>query len=235
MTSRPGSCRGSCGRYRCAAVRSGWAPSARASADPFNDASRPARGGMHRPLPHLSSPLHTGGPEHGDQRRQPGARERALRPVPEGRGPPRRRQSGIGGRVQHVRQAQRRVALPARGAGGTPPCGPLSRPATSSASRSPSSRAAPASRSGPSTSRAARWMPATERGPAPWPPSGRPGHPALGRALPGPAEANIADLIINHDDTLARWKQSALVMENGKRAGQMIYKHPHPDDDPADR
>ena len=53
--------------------------------------------------------------------------------------------------------------------------------------------------------------------------------------FPGPAEANIATFIINHDDTLARWKQSALVMENGKRAGQMIYKHPHPDDDPADR
>jgi hypothetical protein len=53
--------------------------------------------------------------------------------------------------------------------------------------------------------------------------------------FPGPAEANIATFIINHDDTLARWKQSVVVMENGARAGQMIYKHPHPDDNPENR
>lgn len=52
---------------------------------------------------------------------------------------------------------------------------------------------------------------------------------------PGPELANIASFFINHDNTLARWKQSVLVMEDGARAGQMIYKHPHPDDDPADR
>ena len=52
---------------------------------------------------------------------------------------------------------------------------------------------------------------------------------------PGPAEANIATFVINHDNTLARWKQSIVVMENGARAGQMIYKHPHPEDDPANR
>ena len=53
--------------------------------------------------------------------------------------------------------------------------------------------------------------------------------------FPGPAEANIATFIINHDDTLARWKQSVVVMENGQRAGQMIYKHPHPESVPTDR
>ena len=53
--------------------------------------------------------------------------------------------------------------------------------------------------------------------------------------FPGPAVANISTMIINHDNTLARWKQSVLVMEDGARAGQMIYKHPHPNDDPADR
>ena len=52
---------------------------------------------------------------------------------------------------------------------------------------------------------------------------------------PGPALANIATFVINHDNTLARWKQSVIVVEDGARAGQMIYKHPHPDDDPADR
>ncbi|MEA2650367.1 MAG: hypothetical protein QOI85_88 [Chloroflexota bacterium] len=52
---------------------------------------------------------------------------------------------------------------------------------------------------------------------------------------PGPALANIATFVINHDNTLARWKQSVVVMEDGARAGQMIYKHPHPEDDPADR
>ena len=53
--------------------------------------------------------------------------------------------------------------------------------------------------------------------------------------FPGPATANIATFIINHDDTLARWKQSIIVMENGARAGQMIYKHPDPNDNPENR
>jgi hypothetical protein len=53
--------------------------------------------------------------------------------------------------------------------------------------------------------------------------------------FPGPATANIATLIVNHDNTMARWKQSVIVMEDGARAGQMIYKHPHPEDDPGDR
>jgi hypothetical protein len=52
---------------------------------------------------------------------------------------------------------------------------------------------------------------------------------------PGPGLANIATFVINHDNTLARWKQSVVVMEDGARAGQMIYKHLHRDDDPADR
>lgn len=52
---------------------------------------------------------------------------------------------------------------------------------------------------------------------------------------PGPATANISTLIINHDNSLARWKQSIIVMEDGAQAGQMIYKHPHPDDDRANR
>lgn len=52
---------------------------------------------------------------------------------------------------------------------------------------------------------------------------------------PGPGLANIATFVINHDNTLARWKQSVILIENGARAGQMIYKHPHPDDDPANR
>lgn len=45
---------------------------------------------------------------------------------------------------------------------------------------------------------------------------------------PGPDEGKIATFVINHDDTLARWKQSIIVMEDGRRAGQMIYKHPAP-------
>ena len=53
--------------------------------------------------------------------------------------------------------------------------------------------------------------------------------------FPGPREANIATFVINHDNTLARWKQSVILIENGARAGQMIYKHPHPDDGPDDR
>ena len=45
---------------------------------------------------------------------------------------------------------------------------------------------------------------------------------------PGPGEGHIATFVINHDETLARWKQSVVVMEDGRRAGQMIYKHPAP-------
>lgn len=47
---------------------------------------------------------------------------------------------------------------------------------------------------------------------------------------PGPEHAHIATMIINHEMTMARWKQSVIVMENGKAAGQMIYKHPPPDE-----
>jgi hypothetical protein len=43
---------------------------------------------------------------------------------------------------------------------------------------------------------------------------------------PGPDRALISTFVINHDVTLARLKQSVLLMENGKQAGQMIYKHP---------
>ena len=45
---------------------------------------------------------------------------------------------------------------------------------------------------------------------------------------PGPDAGKIATFVINHDETLARWKQSIIVMEDGRRAGQMIYKHPAP-------
>jgi hypothetical protein len=45
---------------------------------------------------------------------------------------------------------------------------------------------------------------------------------------PGPDEARISTFVINHDATLARLKQSVIVMENGAQAGQMIYKHPPP-------
>jgi hypothetical protein len=43
---------------------------------------------------------------------------------------------------------------------------------------------------------------------------------------PGPDHALISTFVINHDVTLARLKQSVIVMENGRQAGQMIYKHP---------
>jgi hypothetical protein len=47
---------------------------------------------------------------------------------------------------------------------------------------------------------------------------------------PGPDDARISTFVINHDATLARYKQSVIVMENGQQAGQMIYKHPPRDD-----
>jgi hypothetical protein len=43
---------------------------------------------------------------------------------------------------------------------------------------------------------------------------------------PGPEYAHITTFIINHEMTMARWKQSVLLIEDGKQAGQMIYKHP---------
>lgn len=43
---------------------------------------------------------------------------------------------------------------------------------------------------------------------------------------PGPELAHIATFIINHDRTMARWKQSVILVEDGQQAGQMIYKHP---------
>jgi hypothetical protein len=46
--------------------------------------------------------------------------------------------------------------------------------------------------------------------------------------FPGSAHAHIATLIINHDRTMARWKQSVVIIENGEQAGQMIYKEEDP-------
>ncbi|MGH2380010.1 MAG: hypothetical protein ACRDG7_02165, partial [Candidatus Limnocylindria bacterium] len=43
---------------------------------------------------------------------------------------------------------------------------------------------------------------------------------------PGPQHAHIATFIINHEMTMARWKQSIILIEDGKQAGQMVYKHP---------
>jgi hypothetical protein len=54
------------------------------------------------------------------------------------------------------------------------------------------------------------------------------------RRYPGPAEARIGTFVINHQETLARWKQSVIVMEDGAQAGQMIYKHPEPPREEAD-
>lgn len=45
---------------------------------------------------------------------------------------------------------------------------------------------------------------------------------------PGPADAHIATFIINHERTMARWKQSVVVMEDGRQAGQMVYKEEDP-------
>ena len=45
---------------------------------------------------------------------------------------------------------------------------------------------------------------------------------------PGPDAARISTFVINHDATLARLKQSVVIIENGAQAGQMIYKHPPP-------
>ena len=50
---------------------------------------------------------------------------------------------------------------------------------------------------------------------------------------PGPEHAHISTFIINHDLTMARWKQSVILIEDGKQAGQMIYKHP-PEEPRAD-
>jgi hypothetical protein len=50
---------------------------------------------------------------------------------------------------------------------------------------------------------------------------------------PGADEARISTFVINHDVTLARLKQSVIVMEDGKQAGQMIYKHPPSSEEPA--
>jgi hypothetical protein len=48
---------------------------------------------------------------------------------------------------------------------------------------------------------------------------------------PGPDAAHISTFVVNHDVTLARLKQSVIVMENGAQAGQMIWKHPQRQDD----
>jgi hypothetical protein len=42
--------------------------------------------------------------------------------------------------------------------------------------------------------------------------------------FPGSNQAHIASFFINHDRTMARWKQSVIVMEDGAQAGQMVYK-----------
>jgi hypothetical protein len=42
--------------------------------------------------------------------------------------------------------------------------------------------------------------------------------------FPGAEHAHIATYIINHERTMARWKQSVVVLENGAQAGQMVYK-----------
>ena len=47
---------------------------------------------------------------------------------------------------------------------------------------------------------------------------------------PGPEHAHISTLIINHERTVARWKTSVVVMEDGAAAGQLIYKHPPKDE-----
>ena len=171
-----------------------------------------------------------------DQRRQPGARERALRPVPEGADLPGDDRAGSAdGYNTYVRLNDESLftaeALEAD---------PALRAFVATGDELSISFA-----QFKSSTRESEWaihkpgrtMDAGNRkGPGP---DGRlPADLDIQRSVerfPGPAEANIATFIINHDDTLARWKQSALVMENGKRAGQMIYKHPHPDDDPADR
>lgn len=41
---------------------------------------------------------------------------------------------------------------------------------------------------------------------------------------PGPDLAHISTFFINHDRTMARWKQSVVVLEDGAQAGQMVYK-----------
>jgi len=47
---------------------------------------------------------------------------------------------------------------------------------------------------------------------------------------PGPEHAHIATFIVNHELSMARWKQSVILVEDGKQAGQMIYKHPPPEE-----
>ena len=42
--------------------------------------------------------------------------------------------------------------------------------------------------------------------------------------FPGADKARIGTFLINHDRTMARWKQSIIVMEDGQQAGQMVYK-----------
>ena len=40
---------------------------------------------------------------------------------------------------------------------------------------------------------------------------------------------HIVTLFVNHHRTMARWKQSYLLMEDGKDAAQMVYKHEEED------
>ena len=47
---------------------------------------------------------------------------------------------------------------------------------------------------------------------------------------PGPDLAHISTFFINHDRTMARWKQSVILIEDGAQAGQLVYKEEkHPD------
>jgi hypothetical protein len=47
--------------------------------------------------------------------------------------------------------------------------------------------------------------------------------------FPGPHAARIGTFVVNHDVSLARWKLSVVVVEDGQQAGQMIYKHRRPE------
>jgi hypothetical protein len=47
--------------------------------------------------------------------------------------------------------------------------------------------------------------------------------------FPEPKAARIGTFVVNHDASLARWKLSVVVVEDGQQAGQMIYKHRRPE------
>ena len=41
---------------------------------------------------------------------------------------------------------------------------------------------------------------------------------------PGPDTAHISTFFMNHHRTMARWKQSVILVEDGAQAGQLVYK-----------